>query len=114
MDHLLILIGIIHSFHIDYIITILTTVTVVLRMTPLGQNLKFLVWAAQGGLLLAQMYKIYKQLHPKEERQINSPTMFVAEVAQHFMETHPEGQRIADASDADEEAEHIISGEPVG
>ncbi len=102
------------SIHVEYIITILSAIMIYLRLAPLGGNLRFLLYAIQTGLVLAQMYKVYKKIKEDSARFRNlplpspTPNLFVSEVAQHYLSTHPDGQEISKESNIDEDLDAYV------
>lgn len=97
-----------HSIHIEYVITILSAVVIYLRLAPLAGNLKVLLYAAQAGLLIAQMYAAYKKDQKEKKLDPATPKHFVAEIADHYLKTHPEGRKIAKETEIDDDIKEII------
>lgn len=106
-----------HAIHIEYIITIVSAILIWLRLAPIAGNLKVLVYALQAGLFIAQMYQVYKKQKEAKNIQAAPPKEFVAELAAHYLQTHPDGKKIAIETEIDEELEESIlksDGEVVG
>lgn len=54
------------------------------------------------------MYAVYKKQRKAKNIEFASPKLFVAEMSQHFLKTHPEGKAIARVSDIDEEVQDLV------
>ena len=96
-----------HLIHLEYLILALSGVATVLRFSPLGTHVKELIYAIQGILFIMQMYQAHIKVK-KKNSSATTPKLFVAEVAQHYLETHPDGRKMARASEIDEKVEDII------
>lgn len=98
-----------HTVHIEEVIGVLSLLLLYLKLAPLAGNLKVIVPALQLAMVVAQMYRVSKQFRKKQHLPVLSPKVFVTDVAQHFLETHPEGKMIAKESEVDEQLVKLMN-----
>lgn len=84
---------------------VLSTIVLWLQLSPAGKALPYLLLGARTGLVLAQLFMLYVKKHPQNKV---TPNQFFAEIADHYLKTHPTGKQLAKKTELDNKLVEII------